>query len=615
MQIMKNINNKISLKKFVIIIVVLLLTIFMVSCNDNEIDNPDDPIDDPELIDPDTVEIGEIDNGTRRKKALDLIDEEDFSASVFVSRFTFDYVFIYAKDRYGNLINDIFDYEAYLDGKKYEECFFDTTSSKEEEQSIYSELKQLKANLLNGAYINYGYDKDMDFLDFCKSLFGNYYGYEVNGINDVCIYFLYQKIMSKFYSEVCNLNNINDDYVKIRYAKDIDNYFYASGWHLLICKKEEGQLSYLDNWSDEDKETAQELYNKIINIIKKIEQYDNKEELEEKGYNIYDFCVKLSDLFSNANFSEVGDALSFYFGLDMETGADFEPYFLNNYSVVCEMLEIEPNVMVEEFEAGVRKIIEANLDEALEKRKIERDVYFYDAIISPFGYHFYVNNIIDFSNIYADGRFLDVPSKVHFAFFLDEYYNQSTEGYTFPVSYYVKYLRALKNNDNDEIDKVINDIYEFMKSLKLDMLEEVNLTNIKEEFIDKYLRTYTNYDYLLLDSSEEEVDLDTIVASVNVNHSIQAFYIAIYNEYAGDTYYMYKILEGSIEELSKVDLKNRKESIDDMIDYYHNRYVQALDLILINEKIELMNGVIERINKPVYDWMVEYFSKYNDGSN
>ena len=51
MQIMKNINNKISLKKFVIIIVVLLLTIFMVSCNDNEIDNPDDPIDDPELID------------------------------------------------------------------------------------------------------------------------------------------------------------------------------------------------------------------------------------------------------------------------------------------------------------------------------------------------------------------------------------------------------------------------------------------------------------------------------------------------------------------------------------------------------------------------------------
>ena len=606
--------HKNDMRKIIIFLVVLLLSFCFTSCKDNG-ENGDDPVIDDngndEKINPDDVVIENIDNGTRKEKALDMLDDEEFSAGSFISTYTFDYVFLSAKDNDGNLINDIFDYPSYQDGKKYEDCYYDTEEAKEVRNSVYSDMQYLKSQLLNGAFVNYGYAKDMDFLEFCKDLFSSYYGFEINGLNDLSIYFLYQELMDRFYNQVIAVDNISELVIKINYANQIDEYFYATGYHLLICKKENGSLSYLDNWSDEDKEKAQELYDKILSIIKKIDNYEDKEELENNGYNVYDFCVKLSDLFSNANFSEVGDALTFYFGLDNLIGNDFESYYLDNYSVICEQLEVEPGVMVPEFEDGVRRIINSVLDELIENIKIERDIYFDEAIISQFGYHFYVNKVISLENIYTEGDFLKLPSKEHFAMFLDEYRNLNNADYVSPLKLLKDYLKAVKENDNDKINKSLSDIYEFAKELKLKSLSDLNIGNVKEEFIDKYLKTYTNYNYLLAENGED-FDLDSLENSININHGIEAFCIGVYNQYAGSYYYMYKILMDTKEELRKIDLKDRKESIEEMLTYYNDGYTRELDLIIINSKHEYNRGLLEKINKDLFDELNEYFSNYSD---
>ncbi len=592
------------LNKMFLFFMVTLLLLGLVACgkeneNDDNKDNKDDKQDEKVEVKAEDMVIEFTDTGERKTKTLEKINNENFSAGSFISDLSFDWVFTMAKRPDGSKINDFFDYVAFTNGKNVYECFSNDENGKEAREEVDYILKGMKANYLNGKYSSVGYDGEMEFNDFLLDFANTKLNFEAKSMADMVVFYTYQVLMDRYYNSILDMNYFDNFHTKVYYAKTLDSFLDMTGYHLLICYKINEGIVYLENYTDEQKAKALGLYNLVFKCVNAIR---NKEDLSE-GKGINDFCNKIANLFANGNFDSIEDDLNYYLNLGNVTSSELKEYYDFGTSIICEALTIQEDQMVKEFEDGVREIWNSQIDELSEKKVLEEEVVHDDPIVSTFGYHLYVNTKSSIEILYRLGKLLDVPNVVHELFYIKGYDNQENPEYVSPEKLYVKYLSAL-GSENEA--SVINEILEFAKDLNYKEFDGLTIENIKEEFIDKYLKTYTNYDYLVSNLKEgETIDYSNITRNEEVIISIQSFFIPVYNQLAGNYYYMYLTLVDLKEELKNVDLDDKEESVNEMMDYYFTQYEKQLGNLIYGE-VKFEHGLIEKINKTVYDEIMEY---------
>lgn len=596
---MKSVLNKIFL-----FFMVTLLLLGLVACgkeneNDDNKDNKDDKQDEKVEVKAEDMVIEFTDTGERKTKTLEKINNENFSAGSFISDLSFDWVFTMAKRPDGSKVNDFFDYVAFTNCKNVYECFSNDENGKEAREEVDYMLKGMKANYLNGKYSSVGYDGEMEFNDFLLDFANNKLNFEAKSMADMVVFYAYQVLMDRYYNSILDMNYFDNFHTKVYYAKTLDSFLDMTGYHLLICYKINEGIVYLENYTDEQKAKALGLYNLVFKCVNAIR---NKEDLsEDKGIN--DFCNKIANLFANGNFDSIEDDLNYYLNLGNVTSSELKEYYDFGTSIICEALTIQEDQMVKEFEDGVREIWNSQIDELCEKKVVEEEVVHDNPIVSTFGYHLYVNTKSSIEILYRLGKLLDVPNVVHELFYIKGYDNQENPEYVSPEKLYVKYLNAL-GSENEA--SVLNEILEFAKDLNYKEFDGLTIENIKEEFIDKYLKTYTNYEYLVSNLKEgETIDYSNITRNEEVIISIQSFFIPVYNQLAGNYYYMYLTLVDLKEELKNVDLGDKEESVNEMMDYYFTQYEKQLGNLIYGE-VKFERGLIEKINKTIYDEIMEY---------
>ena len=592
------------LNKMFLFFMVTLLLFGLVACgkeneNDDNKDNKDDKQDEKVEVKAEDMVIEFTDTGERKTKTLEKINNENFSAGSFISDLSFDWVFTMAKRPDGSKVNDFFDYVAFTNGKNVYECFSNDENGKEAREEVDYMLKGMKANYLNGKYSSVGYDGEMEFNDFLLDFANNKLNFEAKSMADMVVFYAYQVLMDRYYNSILDMNYFDNFHTKVYYAKTLDSFIDMTGYHLLICYKINEGIVYLENYTDEQKAKALGLYNLVFKCVNAIR---NKEDLsEDKGIN--DFCNKIANLFANGNFDSIEDDLNYYLNLGNVTSSELKEYYDFGTSIICEALTIQEDQMVKEFEDGVREIWNSQIDELCEKKVVEEEVVHDNPIVSTFGYHLYVNTKSSIEILYRLGKLLDVPNVVHELFYIKGYDNQENPEYVSPEKLYVKYLNAL-GSENEA--SVLNEILEFAKDLNYKEFDGLTIENIKEEFIDKYLKTYTNYEYLVSNLKEgETIDYSNITRNEEVIISIQSFFIPVYNQLAGNYYYMYLTLVDLKEELKNVDLGDKEESVNEMMDYYFTQYEKQLGNLIYGE-VKFERGLIEKINKTIYDEIMEY---------
>ena len=592
------------LNKMFLFFMVTLLLFGLVACgkeneNDDNKDNKDDKQDEKVEVKAEDMVIEFTDTGERKTKTLEKINNENFSAGSFISDLSFDWVFTMAKRPDGSKVNDFFDYVAFTNGKNVYECFSNDENGKEAREEVDYMLKGMKANYLNGKYSSVGYDGEMEFNDFLLDFANNKLNFEAKSMADMVVFYAYQVLMDRYYNSILDMNYFDNFHTKVYYAKTLDSFLDMTGYHLLICYKINEGIVYLENYTDEQKAKALGLYNLVFKCVNAIR---NKEDLsEDKGIN--DFCNKIANLFANGNFDSIEDDLNYYLNLGNVTSSELKEYYDFGSSIICEALTIQEDQMVKEFEDGVREIWNSQIDELCEKKVVEEEVVHDNPIVSTFGYHLYVNTKSSIEILYRLGKLLDVPNVVHELFYIKGYDNQENPEYVSPEKLYVKYLNAL-GSENEA--SVLNEILEFAKDLNYKEFDGLTIENIKEEFIDKYLKTYTNYEYLVSNLKEgETIDYSNITRNEEVIISIQSFFIPVYNQLAGNYYYMYLTLVDLKEELKNVDLGDKEESVNEMMDYYFTQYEKQLGNLIYGE-VKFERGLIEKINKTIYDEIMEY---------
>lgn len=592
------------LNKMFLFFMVTLLLLGLVACgkeneNDDNKDNKDDKQDEKVEVKAEDMVIEFTDTGERKVKTLEKINNENFSAGSFISDLSFDWVFTMAKRPDGSKINDFFDYVAFTNGKNVYECFSNDENGREAREEVDYILKGMKANYLNGKYSSVGYDGEMEFNDFLLDFANTKLNFEAKSMADMVVFYAYQVLMDRYYNSILDMNYFDNFHTKVYYARTLNSFLDMTGYHLLICYKINEGIVYLENYTDEQKAKAQGLYNLVFKCVNAIR---NKEDLsEDKGIN--DFCNKIANLFANGNFDSIEDDLNYYLNLGNVTSSELKEYYDFGTSIICEALTIQEDQMVKEFEDGVREIWNSQIDELCEKKVVEKEVVHDNPIVSTFGYHLYVNTKSSIEILYRLGKLLDVPNVVHELFYIKGYDNQDNPEYVSPEKLYVKYLSAL-GSENEA--SVINEILEYAKDLNYKEFDGLTIENIKEEFIDKYLKTYTNYEYLVSNLKEgETIDYSNITRNEGVIVSIQSFFIPVYNQLAGNYYYMYLTLVDLKEELKNVDLGDKEESVNEMMDYYFTQYEKQLGNLIYGE-VKFERGLIEKINKTVYDEIMEY---------
>jgi len=591
-----------KLKKIIVGIIFLFLIAILTGCSWFDKNKEEDNKNEQEQITwtIDMVDITITDEGIRPEPLMERLKAETLDTEQFITDYSYQWIMTKAKDRNGNLINQVFNYEDYFNGVLYDQCFYDAEESQKEKEVILNDVKQVYCDLKNGYYKNYGYDSDADFYTFITEFIGENYGVSIESLSDFAVFLIYQDVVEAYYNEVSSIDNINDLYVKLNYAEMIDAYFYCKGYHSLVCKKNSDDIIYLESYSDQDKIDAQALYDLMVKVVANY-QYD-----ENNGYTLYDYFVRLSDLFNNGNFSEIGTALEYYFNLGNVQASEFEVYYLKGFSIITETLEVEPGQMVAEFEAAVKEMFIAQLDEVIQNITYENDMIHEGAIVTTFGYHFYVNEVCSLDSIFYHNEVLKVPSKAEFAMYNDFYNNSDLEDYIDPVALFVAYQKAIDNKDIEEKEKAIDAILEYVKYLDLDCLANITKENVESEFIDAYLRGYTDYNYVIASLKENEtINYDDITLGNGAANSYY-FYLPIYELYSGNYYYMYTVLMEMIEEFKEIDFGGFSEAIHEKMDTYLSAYQNKLGDIL-DHKVDLSNGILQKINEDLYNELQDYF--------
>lgn len=330
------------------------------------------------------------------KKASDTIvavlGEVEYTADALFTELTKRYGVLASVDyyQYENMLysehNTIYDYKGPNEAG--------TVLDQDEWDDILEQIVYTKRALASGSYAEYGYAANYGWTNFLKDFFSANYGISIQNEDDLKIFYLYQKVVSKYAEAVAETTQDMWDDVYVPAMTDTYNkYVSATGMHLLIHKLDDaGNTVDPADWTAYEKACAEELYNKVITMLKAQRPSKYKELLQTTIVTAYDNAPRfVSGLTQDAASQPVWSPATEWVDLDI-TDYEYAKYKSAGLVIKFESLTTTAGVMVEPFENAVRAIWnESETDNEFGEKVVIYDDSYEDYLITSFGYHVYVN--------------------------------------------------------------------------------------------------------------------------------------------------------------------------------------------------------------------------------
>lgn len=302
--------------------------------------------------------------------------------------YTADDLFKALANKYG--VNNIF--SRYLREKLMLDpnynTIYDVNNKKILDEKQWKEIKEeidgLKRSFANGSF---GVDASYGWENFLR---------DYNNIeNEQALYmeFVYDRVYEKFTKELTQTDEAkwNDIYLP-NMQKKYNEYLSATGIHLLIYKLDaEGNTINPENWSDYDKQLAKDLYDEILDAIKKERPSRIQNYLESTIISLYNNTPRfVADKKQEVNEQPVGSDLIDWLELDT-TSYKYSAYKTAGLLIKFESLTTTAGVMVKPFEDAVRQIWNEAANTQFGSNTVIYDKTYKDYLVTEFGYHVYVN--------------------------------------------------------------------------------------------------------------------------------------------------------------------------------------------------------------------------------
>lgn len=533
-----------------------------------------------------------------------------YSVAVALEQYQYAWMLLYATKADGTKFNKYFDYQAFLDGKKLSKCVYNTDEAKKVWDGITGAdgtITNIKNSFASGGYATYGFDASYGWKNFLRDFFSRYYGVQVKDNDDLAVYLIYQQIVNDYTKYVSDVSNLDWAIFEADYISQLNSYINSIGFHFLICKKDaDGKTIDPKEWTEEETLAAQELYAKVLDLAKVLE----KDELDEylSGLNnaftsTNKYPIKFEDgsyikdnLLSSKNDKKF--KYTYVYSNNTTTYTDYEidlaEYKTLGLQVTYEELTTTAGAMVKEFEAAVREMWNANINNMLESEKgLVEEIEIHEASIkTEFGYHLYVNTSHDLSAYLNDKKVVGLPSRDNVALYQYEANHASDDDYVKVVDLVADYQEAVQlGKDTSKAKAAV------VKAMAKVAYFDVNDSNV-EEFITNTLYGYTNVNELIekSTSSTKKIDTDDIVNNTSVQSQITSWVKTIYDECTGSYYYQLIVLQEAQKNASYISLEGKGDNsaINDLLNAYVESYYGYLTYNTTDKKLcEKLLGAFE----------------------
>ena len=154
-------------------------------------------------------------------------------------------------------------------------------------ESLDENIAAMKVALANGQYADYGFDASYGWKEFLKDFYSQYYGISVTNNDELKLYFIYEDTIQNITDALVKTNQESWNNFYLPYMQQqYDKYFSVDAIHFLISVKDaDGNMSDPaaedTAWTAEQKAAAEELYNKVYNILKKVKKSSQGSVLQE----------------------------------------------------------------------------------------------------------------------------------------------------------------------------------------------------------------------------------------------------------------------------------------------------------------------------------------------
>ncbi len=196
-----------------------------------------------------------------------------YGVSSFMYKYQYNWMFLEATDKDGNLLNKYVDYKAYLEGTSYKKASKDETMYKDAKAYV----DNLKTNFKANAYANEdgsGYNKKYGWEAFIRDYYYDNYNVELKNEDDLMVFYVYQKLMDEYQASVTKITlDTWENVYKIYMAKTASEYMSISAEELYI-KLFDAKGSKVDpiNWTAEQVAKAKALYDEVLSALTKIQE-------------------------------------------------------------------------------------------------------------------------------------------------------------------------------------------------------------------------------------------------------------------------------------------------------------------------------------------------------
>lgn len=317
------------------------------------------------------------------------IGEKEFSA---------DDLFNYVDKRFGMMValtkinflrilnnpemNTIYNY--YESGLKEKERILDP----ERWQDVKTSIRTIRDNFLRNGFSYYGYPATYGWKNFIRDFYG------VHDENELKYYVLYSEVVSDYTDDLSLLEDATEDseiwnLYKEKMLEIADEFFSSRGVHLLIyVEDEEGNTVHPDDWTQYQRELAEELFAEIW-------KYYNAEPgtATEKLQALADAFLKAPRFLAGIGQNVSDQPAGFDYNLESEDYKfEFAKYKSAGLLLKYEDLQDNaPGEYVKEFEDALREMWKADPTSQVPTPYRDPETNEYKPIITKFGYHGYVN--------------------------------------------------------------------------------------------------------------------------------------------------------------------------------------------------------------------------------
>lgn len=406
--------------------------------------------------------------------------------------------------------------------------------------SFDESIEALKLYFSNGNFTDYGYDPSYGWKNFLRDYFLTYYGITVNSNEDLKVYYIYEDTIANITEK---LAETNDEYWNNYYLpymqQAYDTFFSVDAIHFLIfVEDEEGNmLDPLENtWSEAQVKAAQELYDKVLQILNKTKKSSQGNVLQQI-VDAFDAAPKFV-----ANVAQTTEAQQQHFQSDLykdevgesviELTAEFKQVVINvsEYKTLGLQVKYEDlgtvtaGQMVENFENALKLMWnkENNSDQGMQEGTALETNTFYTPteyagaeqyLATEFGYHVLVANKFTGRATAKDSekvvKTISVPTRHQVDLYeaggedetgeLMEVEKANVENYFKPISEDFAKSYWYQINVMKQLVETVNDPNSNLTFVNAD--KKAQLIKIAEYYIENYYLSLTyiseGYDYVM----------------------------------------------------------------------------------------------------------------------